>query len=46
MLKKLVISGIIVAVTLNFIGHGEETVKAEGVNLTEKDEFNLADYVR
>jgi len=46
MLKKLIISGIVVAVTLNFIGYGEETVKAEGANLTEKGEFSLAAYVR
>ena len=46
MLKKLIFCGIVVAVTLNFIGHGEETVKAGGVKLTEKDEFTLAAYVR
>ena len=46
MLKKLIISGIVVAVTLKFIGYGEETVKAEGANLTEKGEFSLAAYVR
>jgi phosphonate transport system substrate-binding protein len=46
MLKKLVISSIIVAVTLNFSSHGVETVKAGGVNITEKGEFSLAAYVR
>ncbi len=39
MFKKLIIIGIIVAVTLIFISYGEETVKAGGVKLPEKGEF-------